>query len=227
VVERYVREVCRQAWNVPVVDTYSSQEVGYIALQCPTCERYHVQAENVFVEILREDGTSCSHGEVGRVVVTTLHNYATPLIRYAIGDYAEVGEPCSCGRGLPVLNRILGRQRNMLVLPHGDQRWPVFDIDLRNREPRFLSVVRQMQVVQRTLDQIDVSLVTARRLDNAEESSLRQHIESALGGAFRIRLHYVASIPRSHTGKFEDFRSDVGERVCHGRDALLRTSGGV
>ena len=77
---------------------YSSQEVGYIALQCPENESYHIQAENVLVEILDDDGLPCEPGEVGRVVVTALHNLATPLLRYDIGDYAEVGSPCSCGR---------------------------------------------------------------------------------------------------------------------------------
>jgi phenylacetate-CoA ligase len=54
-------------------------------------------------------------------VVTPLHNFAMPLIRYAIGDYAEAGPPCACGRGLPVLARILGRARNLLTLPHGER----------------------------------------------------------------------------------------------------------
>ena len=47
-----------------------------------------------------------------------------PLIRYEIGDFAEVGDRCSCGRGLPVLRRILGRVRNMLTLPDGRLIWP-------------------------------------------------------------------------------------------------------
>jgi hypothetical protein len=74
-------------------------------------------------------------GEVGRVVITTLQNFAMPLIRYDIGDYAEVGPPCSCGRGLPVLRRILGRKRNMFILPSGQRRWPCMDT---NGQPDYL-----------------------------------------------------------------------------------------
>jgi len=58
-------------------------------------------------------------GQVGRVVVTDLHNFATPLIRYDLGDYAEMADTCPCGRGLPALKRIMGRRRNMVRLPDG------------------------------------------------------------------------------------------------------------
>ena len=112
-----------EAWGVPLSDMYSGREVGYLALQCPQHDHYHVMSEGNFLEVLGDDGRPCQPGETGRVVVTTLHNYVMPLIRYEIGDFAEVGEPCPCGRGLPVLTRILGRQQNMLTLPTGESRW--------------------------------------------------------------------------------------------------------
>jgi phenylacetate-CoA ligase len=103
------REACRQAWDVPLTDRYSTDEAGYIALQCPDHEHYHVQSESVLAEVLDERGRACAPGSVGRIVITTLQNYAMPLVRYDIGDLAEVGEACPCGRGLPVLRRIVGR----------------------------------------------------------------------------------------------------------------------
>src|SRR6185437_16003324 len=119
-----VREACREAWGVPAIDVYSCEELGFVALQCPRHEHYHVQSESVLVEILDEDGLPARPGEIGRVVLTSLHNFAMPLIRYAIGDYAEVGAPCPCGRGLPVIERLLGRRRNMVTLPDGRRAWP-------------------------------------------------------------------------------------------------------
>ena len=121
VLEPIVRTACREAFGVDVVDSYSTQEVGYLALQCPDHEHYHVQAEDLLVEVLDDQGRPCEPGQMGKVVVTTLHNFAMPLLRYDIGDYAEVGEPCPCGRRLPVLKRILGRQRNMFILPNGQR----------------------------------------------------------------------------------------------------------
>ena len=92
--------LCRRAWNAGIADVYSSEEAGYIASQCER-GRYHVQAEGVLVEIVDDAGHACAAGVSGRVLVTTLQNFAMPLIRYDIGDYAAFGEPCPCGRGLP------------------------------------------------------------------------------------------------------------------------------
>jgi len=208
IVEPNVRQAWQEAWGVPVVDVYSTGEVGYVALQCPEHEHYHVQSENVLVEILDEQNRPCSPGEIGRVVITTLHNFAMPLIRYEIGDYAEVGERCPCGRSLPVLNRILGRQRNMLLLPDGRRRWPSLEHVEGDRDTN-LPPIGQMQVVQKTREEIEVNLVAARALSTDEESVLMTHLTQALGDSFRIDFNYVTHIPRSPSGKFEDFRCEI------------------
>ncbi len=108
-----VRESCRRAWGVPLTDLYMSWEAGHIALQCPDYGHYHVQSESVLVELLDAQGKPCAPGELGRIVVTTLHNFAMPLVRYDTGDLGEAGEPCACGRGLPVLRRIVQRTRDV------------------------------------------------------------------------------------------------------------------
>ena len=205
VVGAEVRAACKQAWGVPLVDQYSCQEAGYLALQCPSHEHYHLQSESALVEILNESDQPCVPGEIGRVVVTTLHNYATPLIRYEIGDYAQVGEPCLCGRGLPVITRILGRSRNMLHLPDGETRWPLVGSD----NYRHIAPVSQFQLIQHALDQIEVKLVIARKLTPKEMQALTEMMHNALAYPFKLTFTYVESIPRSASGKHEDFISKV------------------
>ncbi len=199
------RELCRQAWNVRVTDAYSSTEVGYIALQCPGQSHYHVQAEGVVVEILDDAGRLCTPGETGRVVVTDLHNFAMPLIRYDVGDYAEVGQPCACGRGLPVLQRIIGRVRNMLVTADGRRFWPA----LGSRAIAEAAPVRQYQVVQKTFDLVEVRLVVAAPLTLEQEDRVRKLILSRLPVPLKLNLVYCERIDRSAGGKFEDFISEV------------------
>jgi len=204
----YVRRLCREHWGVPVSDVYSSEEFGYIAIQCPEVEEhYHIQSENVLVEILDEHGSPCKPGEVGQVVITGLQNFAMPLIRYAIGDYAELGAKCECGRGLPVLRRILGRQRNIFVLPNGEKRWPVLDTSIKGLSE--ITCVRQFQVVQSSFTELDVNMRVTRPLTEAEQTIIRATLESALGYPFEIRIHYVDSIERGSSGKFEDYRCDI------------------
>lgn len=105
-VDEDLRMLLKNRLGVPLVDVYSAQEIGHIAFQCPDEPEYHVLSEFVKLEILRADNSPCDIGESGRVVVTHLQNLGMPLIRYDLGDRAEFGERCRCGRGLPVINHI-------------------------------------------------------------------------------------------------------------------------
>lgn len=205
VVDDAVRKDCKDAWCVSATDGYSANEVGYIALQCPEAEHYHVQSETCFLEVIDEMGNPCRIGEVGRVLVTPIHNFAMPLLRYAIGDYAELGSSCACGRGLPVIKRVLGRSRNMLVLPNGDRQWPFFGLG----SYRNLKQVRQHQLVQHSPREIEVKLVVDQPLTEEEREELRKKILRALGHSFHIIFTFHDSIPRSASGKYEEFISFV------------------
>ncbi len=202
-----IRDEARERFGASIVDQYSSTELGTIALQCPEAPLYHVMAENLILEVLKEDGTACREGETGRAVVTDLRNFATPLIRYDIGDLAQVGPPCRCGRGLPTLGRILGRQRNLLLRPDGTRGWLSIDY-LRLRQ---IAPVVQYQFVQDGEDTMELRLVTERPLYAAEESALAAHVLELLGLAFVLRFTYFEGrIPAGPTGKFEEFICTIG-----------------
>lgn len=199
-----IRARCRQLGGIEVVDMYSSQEVGIIALQCPVSGLYHVQSESLLVEVLNDDGQHCKTGETGRIVITDLHNFATPIIRYEIRDYAEVGPACPCGRGLQTLSRIMGRRRNMLVLPNGERHWPLVGA----YQFREIADIRQYQLVQHALDDIEVRLVVTQPLTGDQEARLTAIIHNALGHPFPLRFTYSSKeLPKTRGGKFEEFIS--------------------
>ena len=202
-----VRAACQKVLGVPIVDGYSSEEMGYIALQCPTSEALHVMSESVLVEIVDESGQPCAPGEIGQVVVTTLHNVAMPLVRYALGDHAEAGAPCACGRGLPVIARVLGKIRNLVTLPSGKRFRPRF-ID----ELEAFPMVRQYQLIQRSLQDVEARLVVDAPLTAEIETRLRQALQGAIGYPFHISLIYFSGdLPRGPRGKFEEFVSRMPE----------------
>jgi phenylacetate-CoA ligase len=203
-----LRGAIRAAWNVPVQDAYSSQEVGYMALQCPEHEHYHLQSESALVEVLDESGAPCPPGGLGRIVATPLHNFAMPLIRYEVGDLAEVGAPCPCGRGLPVVTRIAGRVRNMLRLPDGGLVWP----RLSEGTYREIAPIRQYQVAQVGPETLEVRLVPERPLTADEENAIRDKINGRIGHVFEIVFDYPAEIQRGPSGKYEDFRCELPSR---------------
>ena len=189
-------------FKVKLTDLYSSQEVGNIALQCPESGLYHVMAENIRVEILDADDRACNPGEIGRVVVTDLRNFATPLMRYDLGDYAETAAPCPCGRGLPTLARIAGRARNLVVLPNGKRHWP----QVGYGEYRKIAPIRQFQLIQQDLHSIEVRLVADAAVSVEQEAALTAVIRRKLGYPFALRFVYFSGrLPTGPGGKFEEF----------------------
>ncbi len=205
VLDPNLRQRCAEVWNVPIVDRYAAQETGFLGLQCPECDRYHVQSEFNLIEILDEDGQQCGPGEIGRVVVTSLHNFATPLIRYDLGDFALVGEPCRCGRGLPVLDAIYGRARNMFRAPDGS-RFGVTPGRCRFEE---ITPIRQVQLVQKSLAAVELKFVASRSLTEEEEARARESVYRVVPRTFSVTLNRVEAIPRSSGGKYEDVISEV------------------
>ncbi len=198
------REACRDIWGVPIADIYSAEEVGYMALQCPDHEHLHVQAETILLEILDAEGRPCAAGQQGRVVATPLHNFAQPLLRYEIGDFAVPGGPCPCGRGLPVIARIVGRERNMLTLPSGQLVSPAFINDLVADLP-----VAQFQIAQLAPDRLEARIVAHGVFGEAEEVLLRDRLNQRLPAAYQIGFVYPAEIPRLESGKYMDFKSEL------------------
>jgi phenylacetate-CoA ligase len=197
---------CREAWGLDPVDMYSAVETGYLALQCPEHGQLHVQAENALVEVLDGNQRPCRPGEVGRVVVTPLHNFAMPLLRYELGDLAEVGPPCPCGRTLPVLRRVLGRTRDMLILPSGERR-----LYYVGKATAAFPGIIQHQLVQTNRQRIEFRMVARRPLTAAEEQRLRDTVLSEIGHGFRLEFVYVDEIERTASGKYLEFRCDVAK----------------
>lgn len=197
------RTTC-QKLGLKVSDVYSSQEVGVIAIQCPVSGLYHIQSESLIVEVLNDSNMPCKEGEIGRVVITDLHNFATPLIRYEILDYAQVGGRCPCGRGLPTLSAILGRRRNLIIMPDGSKRWPTVGF-LKFRE---VAPIIQYQLIQHSLEKVEVRLVVSDKLSTLQEQQLSGIMHEALGHPFSLEFKcFEKELPRTKGGKFEEFIS--------------------
>ena len=203
-----LRTSVQDVWGAKLSDLYSGREVGYLALQCPDHPHYHIMSEGVYLEVLDDDNQPVGPGKTGRVVVTTLHNYAMPLIRYEIGDFAEVGDLCPCGRGLPVLTRIHGRKQNILTLPTGETRWTLLSSgDIRDLTG--LAPIRQYQFAQIEKDAIEVRLAVSRDLTKDEETAVAKWTQAKFVYPFRISFACSHDLPRSKAGKFQDFISEL------------------
>ncbi|MBT7294188.1 MAG: phenylacetate--CoA ligase family protein, partial [Rhodospirillaceae bacterium] len=189
----HARTLCEQVWGVPLNDLYGAIEFGHIAMQCPGTNHYHIQSEHLLVEILDDDGICVKPGCTGRVVITDLHNFAMPLVRYEVEDLAVLGSTCSCGRGLPVIEKILGRTRSMFVLPTGDKYMPLYS-DALFELKKVIPSIKQTKLIQRTRRDVTMRMVVSQALSETEELKVTKEMAIALGGHFEIQLEYVDEI---------------------------------
>lgn len=202
-----LREDCRAVLGAPIVENYTSGEAGYIALQCPESEALHVQAETVLVEVLDPAGNPCRPGATGRVVITVLHSFGMPLLRYDIGDEAEVATaPCACGRTLPTLARIVGRASDYFVMADGTRH----RVDIGHYRLSQIPAIREFRLVQKSHALLVLELVLARPLTDAETASVRAVLTRGAGHLFAdIRIAAVPAIERTAAGKLRAFVSEV------------------
>jgi phenylacetate-CoA ligase len=196
-----VRHDIERVFGCRVVDSYGATEVGYLAFECPAGEGYHLAHESVLVEVLDDRGVPVPAGAVGQVVVTTLYNHAMPFIRYVVGDYAVAAAgPCRCGRTLPRIASIAGRQRSVFTFVDGSQRSPW------GFRSAFLRAIpaRQMQIVQTALDTIEVRYVPKTGAAPPDPAQVQHVGREKLHSSVTVLLTAVADIPRLPSGKIED-----------------------
>lgn len=207
VVSSETRELCNDVFGAPLIDQYGADEIGQIACQCPVCGAYHINAEVVLVEVINEAGALVEPGETGRVVLTNFYNYAMPLIRYEIGDFATACEPGhACQIQLPALERIVGRYRNTFPLADGRVLFPNVPMDGFRKFIGF----SQIQIVQTDYDKIEVRYVPDGSGRSADEKRLGTWLCEGLGASFEVQAMAVEEIQAASDGKYEDFLSLVG-----------------
>ncbi len=194
----FQRVTLEQILGAPVFETYGSREFMLIGAECELHAGLHLSLENLFVEILDDNGQPTPHGEEGNVVITDLFNYGMPFIRYVNGDRAVAGfGQCSCGRGLPLLTKVVGRQLDTLNTPDGRKIPGEFFPHLLKEFP----TIRRFQVVQQTAQRITLKLVVDGGLMLADREFLLSEIRKCAGMAVEIDLQIVDDIPLTKAGK--------------------------
>jgi phenylacetate-CoA ligase len=194
----FQRAELERVFRAPVFETYGSREFMLIGAECERHEGLHLSQENLLVEILDDDGQPTPPGEEGNVVITDLFNYGLPFVRYVNGDRALAGfSTCSCGRGLPLLRKVTGRQLDTLDTPDGRKIPGEFFPHLLKDYP----AIRRFQVVQESLDEIVIKLVVDGGFTLVEREQLLAEIRRTTGPATTVRLTPVDHIPLTKAGK--------------------------
>ncbi len=199
------RTLFAEQFGGKVVDIYGSEEGGCIAWECPHCRGYHVNADLVLVEILR-NGQPVSPGETGEVVVTNLHSFAMPIVRYRQGDVAAISpEPPGCGRPFPLLSRIEGRIEDFLVLQGGRRLPPHPFYHCIDPVPG----VRRWRIRQREAGAIEVEIEAEEGLHETIRRAVMQELQALTRGLMRVELSFLHRLAVDPRQKFRSVASQV------------------
>lgn len=209
------RATIGRVFGCPVANGYGGRDAGFIAHQCPQ-GGMHLTSEDIVVEIVDRDGQVLQPGQPGEIVVTHLATKDFPFIRYRTGDVAVLGaERCACGRGLPLLKEIQGRTTDFVVAANGTVMHGLALIYIL----RDLPGVRQFKIVQESLLQTRILLVTDRAFVETCTSDIVRQVKARLGAAVNVTLDRVDDIPPEKSGKYRYVVSRVenaqSDRVIH------------
>ena len=197
------RSIVRDVFGTEPYSKYSSYEALDIACECGAHEGLHISAEDVVLEVVDDTGAALPPGTEGRIVVTNLHNYGMPFIRYDLGDSGSLMTgTCSCKRTLPRLGSLVGRKNRFLVTRSGARVFPgtLFLDQLAGLG------MRQYQIVQETVDEVVMRLIPPPDASSiAERAALERRVaemfDSRFGPEFSLRVEFVDHIKPSTAGK--------------------------
>lgn len=194
------RELIERIFQCKVTNRYGCEEVGLIACECEKHEGMHLNIDHLYIEFIKDDGTPAKPGEEGSIVVTDLINKGMPLIRYKVED---VGIPtdrkCSCGRGLPLMEKVTGRVADFLVKRDGSL---VAGVSLIERTLTAIKGIEQMQIVQNVIDEIILNVVKSKDYTNDSERLLLEEFRNVFDATTNIAINYLESIPQERSGKY-------------------------
>ncbi len=199
-------------FGAPISISYGLNEIGVVASCCPEAGRYHVHDEHCLVEIVDADGQPSPPGEYGRVYVTSLTNYAMPLIRYDTGDIAQALDgPCPCGRTLPSFGQIQGRRSRIDPVPREVMALADTILEAVARLPADLS--RNLRMYQLHYSQngnFELRTVVAGSLPPAFDAQIAEIWRTAVASnPIDLRVVTVENIRPAPSDKFFHFDSDL------------------
>jgi len=197
-----MREKIESVFETKLYDFYGSRETASMAGEC-RCGFMHIFEFNNYIEILDDDNQPVKkNGQEGRIIVTNLHNYSMPFIRYEIGDMAKLGpNKCECGNILPTLERIYGRIEEQFIRKDGGIVIGYYFVHLMGVVLN-KGFIKKFQVIQEDYDKIRIKIIPWKNLPNFEKKNIEDKIRIQMGKDCKIIWEFVEDIPKTKSGKY-------------------------
>jgi len=192
-----MREKIESTFGTKVYDYYGSREVDGIAGEC-SAGLLHIFMFDKYVEVLNERNCSVREEEMGKIVVTTLHNYSMPLVRFEIGDTAILGpRKCKCGNLLPTLKDVTGRITDHFIREDGTIIYGEYFTHLFYLK----DWVKSFCIIQEDYRNIRILVTLRGNVNEAEKREIEIKIKLVMGKDCKIAWEFVEEIPPTRSGK--------------------------
>ena len=203
-----MRKKISEAFDCPVFDNYGLSDGGVTAFECPEHSGLHIDTERSILEVVDDSGEQISQGE-GRIIATSLYNYAMPFLRYDTTDDGVLTDgECSCGRGYKLLKEVKGRSVDILLTPEGKHVHGWFFLYIFWEQKG----IKEYQVVQHALDQIVIQIVPEPSFEERQLDEIRDIVRKRSEG-WNLEFRIVDHIDRTASGKFKFIVNRMNEKL--------------
>lgn len=184
------RTVIEDVFGCKVTNRYGCEEVSLIASECEDHNGLHINADSIYHEVQAD----------GKLLVTDLSNRAMPLIRYQVGDVVvPSNRVCKCGRGLPLIERVEGRDADYVLTPAGHL---ISGISLTENFAVLVPGAAQVQIVQESVTLLRIRLVADDAFGDASRAKIAELVRDTFGDSVAHDVELVDAIPQEPSGKY-------------------------
>lgn len=205
--DKETRGFITSTFEADLLDYYGSSEFSLIAWECPQHTGYHINADCMIVEFLK-NGEPVEENERGEITCTSLVNYAMPLIRYSHGDIGvPLGQKCPCGKNLPLMKVVEGRADDFLTAVDGRVIPPTifFPYPFEN-----IAKIKQFRVIQEDKEKIRIQLVAeGNSLPSETLGKAEKEIKRVFGRDMQVKFEFLEELKRDPSGKLKKVESHV------------------
>ncbi|WOX56278.1 phenylacetate--CoA ligase family protein [Methanoculleus palmolei] len=201
------RNLLTEAFGCRVFSWYGNSEQTVLAGECEESSRYHIFPEYGIVELIGRDGRPVEgSGAMGEVVATNLTNFVCPLIRYRTMDLAvAAGNPCTCGRSYPLLERVEGRVQDFIVTK--DHR--LISMTAVNMHSSVFDNVAQFQFYQSKKGEVLMRIVKKPGYTYRDTERILRELGRKFENGVDVTIRFVGKIPRTRRGKYRFLIQDL------------------
>jgi phenylacetate-CoA ligase len=191
------RKTIEGTFGCPAFEHYSTRDFGTIAGECEQHNGLHINPKAAFVEFVPVPGAEMDG--LHEILVTDLLNFGMPLLRYRINDCAvPLAKRCACGRGFPLIQKIVGRTTDNFYLPNGSV---VPGVSLTNRVIQVCPGLRKLQVIQKTMLDFHIRYVPGASFSSSDLQYLKSKLQCFFPDEIRWTFEEVPAIEREPSGK--------------------------